>query len=123
MGLTETIALYTVQIIILVLTISTFVLTLRIYLNLLKYREAALGLIFTKLNESVMAFKILAFAVLIFALGRLIDLFNLISASHSVDNFATVLYLITDLLLIISFYKLLKIMAVRKEELKDSKNL
>lgn len=123
MGLTETIALYTVQIIILVLTISTFVLTLRIYLNLLKYREAALGLIFTKLNESVMAFKILAFAVLIFALGRLIDLFNLISASHFVDNFATVLYLITDLLLIISFYKLLKIMAVRKEELKDSKNL
>lgn len=123
MGLTETIALYTVQIIILVLTISTFVLTLRIYLNLLKYREAALGLIFTKLNESVMAFKLLAFAVLIFALGRLIDLFNLISASHFVDNFATVLYLITDLLLIISFYKLLKIMAVRKEELKDSKNL
>jgi len=116
MDITGIIAYYTPQMIILVLTISTFVLTVKIYLNLLKYREAALGLIFTKLNDGILVFKLIALAVLMFAIGRLIDLFNLISTSHSVDNFATVLYLITDFILIIAFYKLVSITNVNKHD-------
>jgi len=116
MDFTITAESLTLSVIILILTISTFVFTVIIYSNLLKYRQAALGLIFTRLNDSVTVFKLIAVAVLIFALGRLIDLFNLISLSHSIDNLATVLYLITDLILIISFYKLFKITKVNKAE-------
>jgi hypothetical protein len=114
MEITGIVANYTFSLLILVLTFSTFILTVLIYLNLLKFREAALGLIFTNLNQSIMAFKLLAIAVLIFAIGRLIDLFNLISSSHAVDNVATILYLITDIVLIISFYKLLTITTVNR---------
>jgi hypothetical protein len=114
MEITAIIASYTISFIVLFLTFSTLVLTVKLYLNLLKYKEAALGLIFTQLSQSVMAFKLLAVAVLIFAIGRLIDLFNIISASHQVDNVATVLYLITDIILIISFYKLLAITTLNK---------
>lgn len=117
MDISGIIVTYTPKLIILVFTISTFVLTLRIYLNLLKFKEAALGLIITKLNESVMAFKLFAVAVLIFSIGRLLDLFNLISQSHGIDNFATVLYLITDIVLIISFYKLVSITNVNLMEI------
>jgi len=114
MEITAIIASYTISFIVLFLTFSTLVLTVKLYLNLLKYKEAALGLIFTQLSQSIMAFKLLAVAVLIFAIGRLIDLFNIISASHQVDNVATVLYLITDIILIISFYKLLTITTLNK---------
>lgn len=116
MDFAGTVASLTLSVIILVLTISTFVFTVILYSNLLKYRQAALGLIFTRLNDSVTVFKLIAVAVLIFAVGRLIDLFNIISFSHTIDNLATVLYLITDLLLIISFYKLVKITKVNKAE-------
>ena len=122
MDFTVTVASLTLSIIILVLTFLTFVFTIIIYSNLLKYRQAALGLIFTRLNDSVIVFKLIAVAVLIFAVGRLIDLLNIVPLSLTIDNLATVLYLITDLLLIISFYKLIKITKVNKaEKLLDNK--
>jgi hypothetical protein len=91
---------------ILLLSVMAFYFPLKIYLNLLKYKEAALGLIFTKLDKSIMAFKIFAIAVLVFAIGRSVDLFNLIPSSSAIDNMATILYLTTDFLLIYAFYKL-----------------
>ncbi len=98
-----------IALIILILTFSTFYLTLRIYINLFKFKEAALGLIFTNIDGSILALKIYAVAILIFAIGRILDLINLISSSISIDNLATILYLITDILLIYAFYKLLVI--------------
>jgi hypothetical protein len=104
----------TIVIIILILTFSTLYLPVVIYLNMRKYKEAALGLIFTNLDMSVNAFKVYAVAVLIFAIGRIIDLINVIPSSSSIDNFATLLYLITDVLLIYAFYKLLIITRIEK---------
>jgi hypothetical protein len=124
MSITETVLNFTISLIILVLTFSAFYFPLRIYLNLLKYKEAALGLFFTNLEESILTFKIYAIAVLIFAIGRLLDLFNLIPSSALIDNLATFLYLITDILLIYSFYKLLVITRIDKgtnKELNTSK--
>ena len=104
----------TIALIILILTFFTLYFPVVIYLNLRKYKEASLGLIFTNLEGSIMAFKVLGVAVLIFAIGRIIDIFNLISFTSTLDNLATILYLITDILLIYAFYKLLVIISVGK---------
>jgi hypothetical protein len=109
----------TIGLIILVLTLLTLYFPVVIYLNLRKYKEASLGLIFSNLESSIIAFKVLGVAVLIFAIGRIIDLLNLISFSSSVDILATLLYLITDILLIYAFYKLLIIIRIRKSTDKE----
>lgn len=108
----------TIGLIILILTFSAFYFPIRIYQYLLKYREAALGLIFTKLDRSIRAFNIFAVAVLIFAIARLIDVGLYFSFSTSVNNLSTLMYLTTDILLIYSFYKLLSI--VKIEDLNDT---
>jgi hypothetical protein len=100
------------SLLLLIITFTTFYYPLRIYLNLLKYKEASLGLIFTNLDRSIKVFKIYAVAVLIFAISRFLDLFNLISNSSSIDNLATLLNIITNLLLIYAFYKLLVIIQI-----------
>jgi len=104
----------TMGLIILILTLLTLYFPIVIYLNLRKYKEASLGLIFSNLESSIIAFKVLGLAVLIFAIGRIIDLLNLISFSSLVDILATLLYLVTDILLIYAFYKLLVIIRIRK---------
>ncbi len=106
MDITDLVVNFTSSLIILILTFIAFYFPLKIYLNLLKNEEAALGLIFTKLDKSILAFKIFAVAILIFAIGRSVDVFNLIQLSSSLDNVVTTLYLTTDILLIYSFYKL-----------------
>jgi len=109
MDITSFVTEISIALVILVLTFSTFYLTLRIYMNIHKYQEAALGLIFTNIDGSILALKVYAVAILIFAIGRILDLINLISSSISIDNLATILYLTTDILLIYAFYKLLLI--------------
>jgi len=100
--------------IIIIITISTIYFPLKIFLNLLKYGEAALGLIFTNLNQSILAFKIFAVAVLIFAISKLMDFFNIIYPFYfeSIDNITTILYLVVNILLIVAFYKLSTAMRV-----------
>lgn len=114
MDITDLIVNFTSSLIILILTFIAFYFPLKIYLNLLKNKEAALGLIFTQLDKSITAFKIYAIAVLIFAIGRSLDVFNLISSSSTIDNLVTIIYLITDLLLIYVFYKLSVITRIDK---------
>jgi len=114
MDITDLIVNVTSSLIILTLTFLAFYFPLKLYLNLVKYKEAALGLIFTKLDKSITAFKVYAVAILIFAIGRSIDVFNLISSSSSIDNLVTVLYLTTDILLIYSFYKIFVITRINK---------
>jgi hypothetical protein len=101
--------------IIIILTFSAFFFPLKIFLNLREYKEAALALIFNKLEKSILAFKIYAIAILIFAIGRLLDLLNITSASSSIDDLATILNLITTVLLIYAFYKLLNIIRIEKK--------
>ncbi len=112
MDITNSFLNTTSSLILLIITFTTFYFPLRIYLNLLKYKEASLGLIFTNLDSSIMVFKIYAIAVLIFAISRLLDLFNLISNYSSIDNLATLLNIITNVLLIYAFYKLLVIIQI-----------
>lgn len=114
MDISSTIISYTMGLIIIIITLSTFYFPIRIYMALLRYKEAALGLIFTKINMSIQAFKIFAVAVLIFAIGRLFDLYNILSFSTAVDDLTTLMYLITDILLIVSFYKILSIVKIKE---------
>jgi hypothetical protein len=119
MDITVSVLNITIPTIIIILTFSTFYFSLKIYINISKYKEAALGLIFTNLDGSIMAFKIYAVAVLIFAISRSLDFFNLISTSSAIDNLATALYLSTDFLLIYAFYKLLAIIRIDKGTIKE----
>ncbi len=112
MDITNSFLNTTSSLILLIITFTTFYFPLRIYLNLLKYKEASLGLIFTNLDSSIKVFKIYAVAVLIFAISRFLDLFNLISNYSSIDNLATLLNIITNVLLIYAFYKLLVIIQI-----------
>nr|WP_319372681.1 hypothetical protein [uncultured Methanobacterium sp.] len=96
-----------------IVTFTVFLFSLMIFLNMLKYKEAALSLIFNKLDESILIFKILAISILIFAIGRLLDLLNINSASSLVDDAATLLNLTTIVLLIFAFYKLFNIMKIK----------
>ncbi|NYB52888.1 MAG: hypothetical protein HVN35_10080 [Methanobacteriaceae archaeon] len=98
--------------IILILTTTVFFLPVKIFLNLRKYKEAALALIFNKLEKSIVAFKIYAVAILFFSTGRLLDLLNITSSSPLIDDLATFLNLITTVLLIYAFYRLLKIIEI-----------
>jgi hypothetical protein len=102
--------------IVIILTFSAFYFPLKIFLSLSKYQEAALGLIFTNLKDSIQAFKVYAIAVLIFAIGRLIDLFNIFSSSPLIDDFVTSLNLITTVLLIYAFYKLFRIIKIEEKK-------
>jgi hypothetical protein len=104
-----------ISVIIIIITFSALYFPLKIFFNLLKYKEAALGLIFTKLAESILAFKIYAIAVLIFAIGRLLDLLNIVSSYSSLDDLVTGLNLITTIMLIYAFYKLFRIMKIDKQ--------
>jgi hypothetical protein len=104
-----------ISVIIIIITFSALYFPLKIFYNLLKYKEAPLGLIFTKLAESILAFKIYAIAVLIFAIGRFLDLLNTVLSNSSIDDLATALYLITTIILIYAFYKLFHIMKIDKQ--------
>jgi len=99
--------------IIIIVTFTVFLFSLMIFLNMLKYKKAALSLIFNKLDESILIFKILTIGVLIFAIGRLLDLLNINSANSLVDDTATLLNLTTIILLIFAFYKLFNIIKIK----------
>jgi hypothetical protein len=102
--------------IILVITFIALIFPIIIFINLRKYKEAALGLIFNKLEKSVLAFKIYAIAILIFALGRLFDLLNITFGSSSLDDIVTLMNLITTILLIYAYYKLLIIIQIQNQK-------
>lgn len=106
------------SIIILIITFTTLYFPLKIFFNLLEHKEASLGLIFTHLDQSILSFKIYAIAVLAFALSRLVDVFNIIEPSFYVliDNLTTILYLITNILLIYAFYRLSGIVRIGEEK-------
>jgi hypothetical protein len=96
--------LISVSIVILVLLDFYFV--IRLYLNIIRYKEAALGLIFTHKDQSIMAFKIFGVGIFILALSRFLDVYNFSEANYFISNTASFMVLITNALLIYVFYKL-----------------
>lgn len=106
-----------ISIIIIIVTFAAFLLPSILFYNLLKYKDAALSLIFNKIDESVLVFKVFAIAVLVFAVGRLLDLLNITSESTLVDDTATLLNLLTTVILIFVFYRLLNIIKMKDHEL------
>ncbi|MCK9151852.1 hypothetical protein [Methanobacterium alcaliphilum] len=97
-----------------ILTILTMHFSLKMYLIVSKYKEAALGLIFTHLKESVLYFKIYAVSISILAISRFLDVINIYNL-FSIADIATAMVLLSDFLLVIVFYKLSKIMDLEEE--------
>lgn len=96
------------------LTVLTLHFSLKMYLIISKYNEAALGLIFTNLKESILYFKIYAVAISILAFSRFLDVVNIYQV-YSIADIATAMVLLSDFLLIIVFYKLSVIMDLEQD--------
>ena len=106
-----------ISIIIIIMTFAAFILPSILFYNLLKNKEAALSLIFNKIDKSIIVFKMFAVAMLVFSVGRLLDLLNITLESTLVDDTATVLNLLTTVILIFVYYKLLNIIKIKDQEL------
>ncbi len=89
-----------------ILVVLNFYFVIRLYLNIIRYREAALGLIFTRKDQSIMAFKILGASIFILAISRFLDLNNYLNINPLISDLATAMVLLTNVLLIYVFYKL-----------------
>lgn len=87
-----------------------FILPLMIYINFRKNKTAALGLLFTNKNKTIMVFQLFSVAMIIYALSMVILLL------YDVYNIATmitvyiIISVILALVLIYVFYRLYKIM-------------
>ncbi|MDO8869593.1 MAG: hypothetical protein Q7V10_02465 [Methanobacteriaceae archaeon] len=89
-----------------ILVLLNFYFVIRLYLNIIRYREAALGLIFTHKDQSIMAFKILGAGIFILAISRFLDVYNYSNSNLIISDVATAMVLLTNVLLIYVFYKL-----------------
>jgi hypothetical protein len=89
-----------------ILVLLNFYFVIRLYLNIIRYKEAALGLIFTHKDQSIMAFKIFGVSIFILALSRFFDVYNHSDANSLISDIATFMVLLTNILLIYVFYKL-----------------
>lgn len=103
-----------IVVLVLLLTILTLLFSLRIFLNILKFKEAALGMIFTNLDQSIFYFKIYALAISILAISRCLDVVN-IYQFLVVSDLATAMVIITDVFLVVVFINLSKITNIKKE--------
>lgn len=89
-----------------------FIFPLMIYLNIRKYKKAALGLLVSKKTESINTFKIFAGAMILYA----VTMFMLILEDLTQIGFLSMLYIILSIILAIVliyvFYKLYRITKV-----------
>ncbi|MDO9044934.1 MAG: hypothetical protein Q7U35_06475 [Methanobacteriaceae archaeon] len=89
-----------------ILVLLNFYFVIRLYLNIIRYKEAALGLIFTHKHQSIMAFKIFGVGIFILAISRFLDVYNYSNINPLISDLATAMVLLTNVLLIYVFYKL-----------------
>jgi hypothetical protein len=89
-----------------ILVLFNFYFVIRLYLNIIRYKEAALGLIFTHKDQSIITFKIFGVGIFILALSRFFDVYNYSDANSLISDIATFMVLLTNILLIYVFYKL-----------------
>ncbi|PKL66434.1 MAG: hypothetical protein CVV28_10545 [Methanobacteriales archaeon HGW-Methanobacteriales-1] len=89
-----------------ILVLLDFYFVIRLYLNIIRYKEAALGLIFTHKDQSIMAFKIFGVGIFILAISRFLDVYNYLNSNILISDVATAMVLLTNILLIYVFYKL-----------------
>lgn len=89
-----------------------FVFPLMIYLNIRKYRQAALGLLVSKKTEGIKTFKIFAVAMILYA----VNMFTLIMVDITQIGILSMIYIILSIILAIIliyvFYKLYRITKV-----------
>ncbi len=95
-----------ISITVVISVLLNFYFVIRLYLNIIRYKEAALGLIFTRKDQSIMAFKILGAGIFILAISRFLDVNNYLNINPLISDLATAMVLFTNVLLIYVFYKL-----------------
>jgi hypothetical protein len=103
---------YTNLIINLIVFVLLFIFPLMIYLNILKYKNASLGLLVSNKNQTIRAFQIFAVAMILYAANMftliLIDLYQ----TTLLKNIYIIISIIMAFTLIYVFYKLYRIMQI-----------
>ena len=103
---------YTNLIINLIVFVLLFIFPLMIYLNILKYKNAALGLLVSNKTQTIRAFQIFAVAMILYAVSMftliLIDLYP----TTLLKNIYMIISIIMAFTLIYVFYKIYQIMKI-----------
>jgi hypothetical protein len=90
-----------------------FIFPLMFYLNVLKYKRAALGLLVSKKAESIKTFKFFAFAMILYV----VSMFILILVDILPEGFLSIIFVIISTVLAVTliyvYYKLYKITKIR----------
>lgn len=89
-----------------------FIFPLLIYLNIRKYKNAAMSLLFSKKPHTIRVFQFFAVAMIIYALNAIIRIINDIYNVPFLSNVYIVTSIILTIFLIYVFYKLYSIMRV-----------
>lgn len=87
-----------------------FIFPCLIYLNIRKYKTAALSLLFSRKNQTIRAFQFFAVAMIIYAVNTVIRILN--NFYPVLSNLYLFASIILTIFLIYVFYKLYRIMKV-----------
>jgi hypothetical protein len=89
-----------------------FLFPLLIYINLRRYKTAALSLLFSKKSQTIRAFQFFAVAMIIYAISTVFRIVNDIYAVTYLSWIYLIVSIILTLFLIYVFYKLYRIMKI-----------
>jgi len=89
-----------------------FIFPLIIYLNLRKYKTAALGRLFSNRAQTLQAFQFFAVAMIVYALNVFINILDDFYPIPILNNLYIIISIVLTLLLIYVFYKLYRIMKI-----------
>jgi len=90
------------------------ILSLAIYLNLKKYKEGAMSLLFNRKSETIRVCQIFAAAMVIFALNRLLGIGDSIYPHLGLATIYSVTWFILIILFIYILYALYNIMRLKE---------
>lgn len=86
-----------------------FIFPLMIYLNLRKYKTAALGRLFSNKSQTIRIFQVFAVAMIVYSCGVFIDIVNDYYEISILNSLYIGISIILALLLVYVFYKLYRI--------------
>lgn len=86
--------------------ILTLYLSLRTLINVLRYREASLGLFFSNLQEITFLIKLFAFSMFLFAATRFMDILDIFFRLPMNDTIVASILWCVNLVLVYIFYRI-----------------
>ncbi|MGB9837629.1 hypothetical protein [Methanothermobacter sp.] len=97
--------------------ILTLYFALRILLNNLRYSEAALGMLFSNINETTLLLRVFAVSMILFSTTRVMDLIDLLYPIPWNDEIVAATIWVVDIILVYVFYRVAATTAPREKKI------